>query len=168
MQRNNTTVGFCGMIYHDHCIQKPIVLPIYVRSIVWVFLSNSLSAPPRHHYRRHTTPPKTGCFDCSRDITKRPTVRLLWLIVESLQRFIPTLERDKENYSDKLNCLRSHTCAHHCESAGFFIINIYDTIICRRFFIHFTIYPATISDVVVSRVTVGHLELGNWSLILFI
>lgn len=51
-------VGFCRMIYHD-CIQNPIVLPIYVRGIVWVFLSNFLSVntttttpPDSHHNKR--------------------------------------------------------------------------------------------------------------------
>jgi len=76
-----------------------------------VFLSNFLSVKnttnPHHH-----PPQQTECFECSRDITKRPTGRLLRLIVESLLRFIPTLERDKENYSGKLNCVRSHTTAN--------------------------------------------------------
>jgi len=112
------------MIYHDHCTQKPIVLPIYVRGIVWVFLSLRPLAP--------SNPPQTECFDCSRDITKRPVGRLLRLIVESLQRFIPTLERDKENYSGKLNYLRSHhTCAQHGGRFFFIIYNIY---ICSRLF----------------------------------
>lgn len=54
IQRNNMAVGFCGMIYHD-CIQKPIVLPIYVQSIPWDFLTDFLSIDPLN---RHLIPPQ--------------------------------------------------------------------------------------------------------------